>query len=405
MFDTSTWMTVVSLIFFPSYFQGPLLNFAWGAHDPEMIAMAKRIFILLPCCALIAACWATTVALISVIVRQNRREFITYLFVTWWDMGKCILSFWGGCFKFCMFAIHSVFLFSRLIVVGLLVFISDILSAPFKVVQVAGASAFGAGLPWIAILLTLGWTLLEATIFTFVTTGLVTDTLSSVSGMTISPRAIRFPLFGFMLFIVLGSYSVLLTLGDALKTRNVTTIVKIAVVEVIAMMVEVIFLYREFVDALVPWFAQHSGGNFSLGITGTLAIASFTWMGIRSMSWFLFAQAGTPVIMSVIGGRGFATKGAGGGKDISFDMKLKSIERMKTEMKWIIEYGDNFLGAFLFPPLQIVAATINFFVLVITSDHLFEIPFTDFKSIYTTRPSLRRVTGTSRGIFNDKKSA
>ena len=40
--------------------------------------------------------------------------------------------------------------------------------------------------------------------------------------------------------------------------------------------------------------------QFHLGIFGTLAIAGFAWLGIRGMTWFLFAQSGTPTIMALI---------------------------------------------------------------------------------------------------------
>src|SRR5260370_41805084 len=84
--------------------------------------------------------------------------------------------------------------------------------------------------------------------------------------------------------------------------------------ELVAMFVEVVFLYREFVDALVPWFAQHTSGNFDLGIAGTLAIAGFTWLGIRSLSWFLFGSAGTPTIMAIIQGQGLGRRDVSGGR-------------------------------------------------------------------------------------------
>jgi len=114
-----------------------------------------------------------------------------------------------------------------------------------------GDNVVNRGVPWIAVGLTMFWCLLESVIFTYVMTPLVLDTLSNMTGTGLSEQFVRIPLFLFMLFIVLGSYSVLSTWTIALRSRNAITIVKIGVIESVAMFVEVVFLYREFVDALV----------------------------------------------------------------------------------------------------------------------------------------------------------
>ncbi|HTR99130.1 MAG TPA: hypothetical protein VML00_05215, partial [Bacteroidota bacterium] len=99
---------IVSLLLFPTFFQWELLLFAWGASDPPWVMAAKRLFLLLPALAFIASCWLTVPAMLTVVVRSNRKDFITALFVTWWDLGKAILSFWGGIFRFVIVCIGSV---------------------------------------------------------------------------------------------------------------------------------------------------------------------------------------------------------------------------------------------------------------------------------------------------------
>ena len=66
------------------------------------------------------------------------------------------------------------------------------------------------------------------------------------------------------------------------------------------MFFEVIFLYRELIDAITPWIAQQSGGSVQLGIGATLALASFGWLGVRGMSWFLFGRFGTPALLAIL---------------------------------------------------------------------------------------------------------
>ena len=100
------------------------------------------------------------------------------------------------------------------------------------------------------------WCVFEAIIFTYVMTSLVIDTLSNLAGSQMTETAVRIPLFLFMFFVVLGSYAVLSTWTSALKSKDWGAIIKIGAVEGVARFVEVVFFYREFVDALVPWFAQ-----------------------------------------------------------------------------------------------------------------------------------------------------
>src|SRR5438094_10679204 len=67
------------------------------------------------------------------------------------------------------------------------------------------------------------------------------------------------------------------------------------------MFFEVVFLYRELIDALTPWIAQQTG--MKLGLTITLSLSAFGWIGIRGMTWFLFGQFGTPPMLAFISRR------------------------------------------------------------------------------------------------------
>jgi len=69
-------------------------------------------------------------------------------------------------------------------------------------------------------------------------------------------------------------------------------------VELFVMFFEVMFLYRELIDALTPWIAQQTG--MKVGLTVTLSLSAFGWIGIRGMTWFLFGQYGTPPMLAFI---------------------------------------------------------------------------------------------------------
>ena len=264
-FDGPT-KVVISILAFPMFFQEPMLAFAWGVGDDFLIAMAKRLLILLPSLAIVFSCWLTILCVVSLIFRQKRREFVSSVFVTWWDLGRSIFAFWGGIFKFLFVFIGVVFGFIRVLVFGLLLMVKDILLLPVRLMSDMGRGYFVPGVPWPAVGMMLGWALLEALIFTFVMTPLVKDVLSGIAGQELEGPILQVPLYLMFLIFVLGSYAVIESFGKALKEREVNKIIIYAMIEVIVALVETVFLYREFVDALVPWFAQHAGDDFELGL-------------------------------------------------------------------------------------------------------------------------------------------
>jgi hypothetical protein len=376
---------ILSIILFPMFFQEVLLHYAWGADDTLLLMLFKRIFTLLPAVAFIIGCWITIAALLTVIIRQNRRQFITAILITWWDLGKAVVFYWGGIFRFVFNLIGTLLGIVKIILFTIAGIIYEIFLFPVKILHRFGRSVVQSSTPWIAVILTLFWCIIEATIFTYVTTPIVVDTFSNITGEYISEHFIRIPLFIFLLFIVLGSYAVLSTFAGAIKKRNVSAILGIGVIEIITLSVEVVFLYREFVDSLVPWFAQYSE-NFELGIFWTLAISCFAWFGIRSLSWFLFAEHGTPTIMRIIQGKGIDVANQKKPTDaLSYTFAPECINRLKKENGWFKEKGEEVLSSFMLPLLQVIAAIINFFTLFISANHLFELPFKNIADIKNSK--------------------
>ena len=381
---SGAWKVILSVLFFPLLFQHDFLNFALGGDDLFWVALSKRLFLLLPVLSIILACWVTIPCVLSVVFRAQRTEFVITLFLTWFDLGKAIFSFWGGMVKFLFVFVTAILALLKLIVLGIWVLIQDLFFIPIQLLKHLGVGIFDAGIPWIAMLLTFVWCLIEATVFTFVTTPLVMDTLSNLTGEGISETLLKIPLFLFLLFLILGSYAVLSTWTDALSSRKIGTIIKIGMIELVALFVEVIFLYREFVDSLVPWFDQHTSGDFQLGIGGTLAIATLAWLGIRGMSWVLFASHGTPLIMAIIRGSGVTASSTPSGEKEQL-IEIRLIEQLRKEFEWALEKGNEVFNAFLIPPLQILAASVNFCTFLFTSIPIFEIPLTNMDQIMSSK--------------------
>jgi hypothetical protein len=374
---------LLSILLFPLQFQNEFMAFAWGAQDELWIMVAKRLLVLLPAAVIILGSWLTILCSLTVIVRHNRHEYIVSLLMSWWDLGKSIISFWGGLIKFSFNLIMGLLGLLKVIILGIWSLIQEVLFMPFRMLKNVGQNVLSSDIPWVAVNLTLLWAVIEATIFTYVTTPLVMDTFANITGEALSMELIRIPLFIFLFFVVLGSYAVLSTMVEVVKQKNVSAILGITVIEIIVLMVEVVFLYREFVDSLVPWLAQYSEG-FELGVFWTLSISVFAWFGVRSLSWILFASHGTPTIMRVIQGKGLGSEkrkeSTAKITDISFDF----MARIKQDSEWIQSKGEDVLASFMLPPLQVIAAGLNFLTLLFIGKHLFDLPFNKFSDINKT---------------------
>ncbi|MDZ7808495.1 MAG: hypothetical protein U5K71_15485 [Gracilimonas sp.] len=397
--DTSIIANVVfSILLFPTFFQEEFLAFAWAAGDPVWAMTLKRVFLLLPVLAFILGAWVTIPTVLSVIFRHNRKEYVLAIFSTWWDLGRSIAYFWAGLANFCFYIVVYLLGMIKMLVLGIMSVLQTILLMPFRLLGSAGKKVTGSSIPLIAVFLTIFWVLIEATIFTYVTTPLVLDTLSNITGESIDVNLMRIGLFTFLFFIVLGSYAVLSTFIDSLKEKNISQILGIAAIEIIVLLVEVLFLYREFVDALIPWFAMYAE-DFQIGIAGILAISTFVWFGIRSLSWFLFASYGTPTIMAVIQGKGLQQ---GKEKKSGVSQKLSTqifdtdeyMNSIKENIDWVQEKGEELIEAFMLPPLQLVASAINFCTLLVANQHMFELPLQDMESLKNAGSNL-----TSENVF------
>jgi hypothetical protein len=395
----SPWKYVVAALIFPMFFQTELFQFVWGAQDPLSLALAKRILLLFPAAAIVFCCWLSVPNLLSIIIRQNRREFISAFFLTWWDLGRSIFYFWGGIIRFILNLFGWAYGLVRLVVTGSLLMAKDLLLFPMRAFGEVSNTSFQRGIPWPAIMMMIVWTFVEAAIFTFVMHDLVVNVMESFSdGEFQGGITLRIGLFVVFSFFVLGSYAVIHTLGQAMKEKRWGAVVAYALIEIIVAAVETVLFYREFVDALVPWFAQHAGDNFELGIVGTLSIAFSVWFGIRCMTWFLFGASAIPMLLAMIQRTGIDMTGSvrGGspasGKNQNPMMVYihSAMTEFREEMDWVQAKGDYILSSFLVPPLQILAVCINFCTLLIGGNHLFQLPFRSFQDILDTRDLIEK---------------
>jgi len=200
-------------------------------------------------------------------------------------------------------------------------------------------------------------------------------------------------LWMFLFLLVAGSFACVQVVTDAVKTKKTGTIIQMLVVESAVMFFEVIFLYRELIDAITPWIAQQSGGSVQLGIGATIGLASFGWLGVRGMSWFLFGRFGTPALLAVLSRQSIEHEGAARPAAAAPPAQIwrEPINALKAETAWFHEEAKRMFELLTLPILQLFAAAINFPVMVVQSRPMFVLPFTSLDDVLATNPlSLHR---------------
>lgn len=355
--------------------QAMLLSLAWyGNSTPEVIL--KRTLILLPSLLMIAAMWSTMLSLYTLPFRSGRGGFVTSLLLAWWDTGRTVWLYWASFARVAIALVGYVWGFIRFAWQMFKNFIVGMFRSPMMLLDWTSRRYFQPGVPWLAFAVLLLWTAVEATIFTFTLRPTLAEVLSGLTGFEPDPRFMSPLLWLFLFLLVAGSFACVQVLTEAVRTRKVGDIVQMLVVEAFVMFFEVIFLYRELVDAVTPWIAQTSGGQVQLGLGATLALASFGWMGLRGMTWFLFGRFGTPALLAILSRQTIGLPQAADiAPPVQPDMWRAPIAALKQETEYFKREAREFSELISLPVLQLLAAAVNFAVVAVTSRPIFNLPF------------------------------
>jgi hypothetical protein len=346
-------------------------------------AFFKFLFLFFPTTVLVAGVWGTMVSLYTIPFRSGRGRFLAALLMSWWDVARMAWFYWFGLVRFLVIFIGSVWGLLRLSVSLILRTLKNLITSPFALLD---STSRQPGVPWIAFVLLVFWSAIEATIFTFTLRPTMAELLADLTGYAVNPLALVVLLWFFLFIIIGGSFACIQVLNEAIKTRAVGQIVSMVLVEITVALFEVLFLYRELIDAITPWLAQQ---GFQLGIGGTLGLAFLGWVGVRGMTWFLFGRFGTPALISVLGRK--AMEGVGGaprGVDSAADAELwrGPINALKAEHEWFKKEAQHLVELLTLPVLQLLAAGFNFGVVAILGKPHFTLPFRSLDQVLASTP-------------------
>ena len=370
--------------------QRAILDFFLHSSSP-WLAAGKFLFLLFPLLLWLGIIWCTQLSLYTVPFRSKRINFITTLLLSWWDGARAVWLFWTGLFRLIVVLIGWLFSILRLILKFIVEFIKQIVTAPFTMTGRMTKSFFRPGVPWVAFVSLVFWCMLEAVIFAYVLFPTISEVLMDIVGSDKSSPMVMPLLYVFLLIIIMGSFAALQALTDAVRTKKVKLIIQMTIIELIVMGFEVMFLYRELVDAITPWIVQQTGVRMGIGFT--LGISCMGWIAIRGMTWFLFGQFGTPPLLAIIARRPVGQAGEEQKRFVSDVPETpqwwkQPIQEFKNEIEWLHKKFNELLEFLTLPILQVLAVILNFFMILLTARPIFNLPFKELKDVMDTREIL-----------------
>lgn len=368
-------------------FQSRVFNFVLQGDSFWALA-GMSILLILPSAVFVAGIWGTMVSLYTIPFRLGRSvTLLQSVALAWWDALRMVWFYWAGLVKFLIVLVGWIWGLLKLSVQLIFGTLKGAVTSPLAMLD---ATSRRPGVPWAAFVLLLIWSAVEATIFTFTLRPTMAELLADLTGYEVNAFALVTLLWIFLGIIVAGSFACIQVLNDAIKARETGNIVFMILVEISVAMFEVLFLYREMVDAMTPWLAQQ---GVTLGVVGTLSLAFFAWVGVRGMTWFLFGRFGAPALIAVLSRQPMGEAAAHGGASAMADYWKGPIAALKAEREWFRKEGRELFELVSLPVLQVVASGLNFLFVVFTGRGHFTLPFKSIDEVLAATHFPARVSG------------
>ncbi len=347
---------------------------------------AKAVLLLLPASLLVVGLWCTMASLYTLPFRSGRGGFLTALLLSWWDAGRMIWFYWAGLVRVVVVVLGWIWNLLKLAGSLLWRLLKFIFTRPFALLDWGTRQYFQPGVPWLAFLFLLAWSALEATIFTFTLKPTIMELMADITGRELSSLGVSLVLWPFLFVVISGSFAAIQVLSEAIRSRNTPQIVGMVIAEAAVMFFEVVFLYRELIDAITPWIANQTG--LKLGFFSTLLLASFGWAGVRAMTWFLFGRFGTPTFLGILARHSMpgAKASAAAGGELDAEFWRGPVAALKAEAAWFKEEAREVFELLTLPVLQLLAAGLNFAVVVILGRPVFSLPFRSLDEVLASTP-------------------
>lgn len=375
-------------------FAKQVFGFVLSGDDFWSLA-GMSVILFLPAGVFIAGIIGTMVSLYTIPFRLGRSvTLLQSVALAWWDAMRMVWFYWAGLVRFLIVLLGWIW---GLIKLAGRLFVGLVKSAITSPLAMLDATSRRPGVPWPAFFMLVFWSMIEATIFTFTLKPTASELLGDLTGYDVNGFAFILFLWLFLWVLVAGSFACIQVLNDAIKSKQYGQIVSMVAVEISVALFEVLFLYRELVDAMTPWLAQQ---GVQLGVVGTIGLAFFAWVGVRGMTWFLFGRFGAPALIAIVSRQPMVVEGAGshgGAAPQMADYWKSPIAALKAEREWFRKEGRELFELVSLPVLQVVAAGLNFLFVVFTGRPHFSLPFKSIDDVMAATHFPARTGEMARG--------
>ncbi len=370
-------------------FQSRIFGFVLQGESFWSLA-GMSVLLLLPAAVFIAGIWGTMVSLYTIPFRLGRSvTLLQSVALSWWDALRMVWFYWAGLVKFLIVLVGWVWGLLKLSVQLIIGTLKSAITSPLAMLD---ATSRRPGVPWPAFFMLVFWSMIEATIFTFTLKPTASELLGELTGYDVNGFAFVVLLWLFLWVLVAGSFACIQVLNEAIKSKKYGQIISMVAIEIAVAMFEVLFLYRELVDAMTPWLAQQ---GVQLTAIETIGLAFFAWVGVRGMTWFLFGRFGAPAMIGLLSRQAFAVQGSvpHAGPTAVPDYWKGPISALKAEREWFRKESRELFELASLPVLQVVASGMNFLFVVFTGRGHFTLPFKSIDDVLAATHFPARVSG------------
>jgi hypothetical protein len=363
--------------------QHTLVTFFIESASPWSAA-AKCVFLLFPVLLALAGIWCTQLSIYTLPFRASRTRFGSLLLLAWWDAGRVVWMYWVGIVRLTGVAVGWALAMGYLGVRLLAGFLRETITVPFTMTRSVTQRYFRPGVPWVAFMTLIFWCLLEAGVLAYAARPTMTGVIASVLGPEDVGRFAAPILYGFLFVLVAGSFACLQSFVNAVRRREVKFLIQMIVIQLFVMFFEAMFFYREVVRAMAPWLMEQHG--ITLSLTMTLVLSAFGWIGVRAATWFLFAQYGTPPLLAFIAREPVAAPEYGTPDRKGLLTRWRPVlDDFRRDIDWLHDKSEQVLELIALPVLQILAAGLNFAMILIAGHAAFGIPFKSLHAVTEAR--------------------
>jgi hypothetical protein len=356
--------------------QQTLMSFFFDPQ-PGWMAALKYVFLLFPVLLAVVAVWSTGLSVYTLPFRSSRTRFVSLVLLAWWDAALAVWLYWVGMVRVAGVVVGWILGIARLALRLVMGFLRDIVGTPVAMSGMLMRSYFKPGVPWLAFVVLLLWSALEAAVFTYTLEPRVTTLINDLSGSDDSRFTVPI-MYAMILALVLASFACVQALINAVRTKEPRFIAQIIGIELFTIFFEVMFLYRGLVEVTMPWIAKDNGAMVGAAVAG--------WFGVRGLTWFLFGQYGTPPLLAIVARRPLTdVEGSPSASMRSEPFWRLAMDDFRRDLDWLHIKSDEMLELLALPVVHLLGAALNFAMILTASRPVFNLPFRSLKEVTESR--------------------